>query len=74
MTPEEEGELARGFLQSSYWNQLLFPIIKEKLSILEEKTRIFIAEDAPKNKFSIITGEFNALSNIQKDLETLSKR
>lgn len=74
MKAAEQAELAKQLVNSGYWNMLLFPLIKQRKEDIEAQTRVLIRDDAPKNKFSVISGEYLALEWLVEEVLNLSKR
>ena len=58
-------EWTREFISSKFYSQLFLKWIDEYKNDLQEKHLQLIREDAPKNKFTVLSGKLEAIDDIQ---------
>ncbi len=74
LSPEEEGNIQREYEHLAHWRLVLRPWLEVKRSEILERQRRLVLEDAPKNKFSVLTGELRVIEELFEYFEALRKR
>lgn len=74
ISDEQVGKATRELLSSTFYDAVLRPWLLERKQDLIEDTDKLIREDAPKNKFSVVSGKRQMLSEIEEQLILWSKR
>ena len=74
LNSEQVQALTEDFLSTAFYKQLLGPYLEGRTLELSEKTDRLILEDAPKNKFSVVSGRRQEIKDLTTQLEIWAKR
>ena len=74
MNDEKTSAATRDFLNSSFFMNLFLPWIEEQKKDLADQADRLISEDAPKNKFSILSGKRQMIKAVEEQIETWKNR